>query len=131
MVRYNYHDRPLLAFTSLQQRSSTNYMLQSSPSDGIDESINEDINSGLYLNEETYLQAEDNLLRSDGSLNLNNSNGDKQQQRRPSPYSQPVQKIKNKTYQSAVQGLFSPPPSYSYDESADDDSSNISKTQQQ
>lgn len=103
-------------------------MLQSSPSDGMDESINEDINSGPYLNEETYLQAEDNLLRSDGSLNLNNSNGDKQQQRRPSPYSQPVQKIKNKTYQSAVQGLFSPPPSYSYD---DEEINNLSKTQQQ
>jgi len=106
-------------------------MLQSSPSDGMDESMNEDISSGPYLNEETYLQAEDNLLRSDGSLNFNNSNGDQQQTR--SSYSQPVQKIKNKTYQSAVQGLFSPPPSYSYDENniTDDDSNNLSKTQQQ
>ena len=103
-------------------------MLQSSPSDGIDESINEDINNGLYLNEETYLTAEDNLLRSDGSLDFNNSNGDQQQRTSSSPYSQPVQKIKNKTYQSAVQGLFSPPPSYSYD---DEESNNLSKTQQQ
>ena len=103
-------------------------LLQSSPRDGMDESTNEDINSGLYLNEETYLKAEDNLLRSDGSLDFNNSNED-QQQKRPSPYSQPVQKIKNKTYQSAVQGLFSPPPSYSYDYDSTDD--NLSKTQQQ
>ena len=128
MVRYSYHDRPLLAFISLQQRRSTYYMLQSSPSDGIDESINDDINNGLYLNEETYLTAEDNLLRSDGSLDFNNSNGDQQQRTSSSPYSQPVQKIKNKTYQSAVQGLFSPPPSYSYD---DEESNNLSKTQQQ
>ena len=107
-------------------------MLLQSPSDG-NESMNEDINSGLYLNEETYLQAEDNLLRSDGSLDLNNSNGDQQQRRPSSPYSQPVQKINNKTYQSAVQGLFSPPPSYSYDDNniADDDSNNLSKTHQQ
>jgi len=104
-------------------------MLLQSPSDGIDESMNEDIKSGPYLNEETYLTAEDNLLRSDGSLNFNNSNGEDQQQRRSSPYSQPVQKIKNKTYQSAVQGLFSPPPSYSYDDDSTDD--NLSKTQQQ
>jgi len=127
MVRYSYSDRPLLAFISLQQRSST--MLLQSPSDGIDESINEDINSGPYLNEEIYLQAEDNLLRSDGSLDFNNSNGD-QQQRRSTPYSQPVQKIKNKTYQSAVQGLLSPPPSYSYDDDSTEDD-NLSKTQQQ
>jgi len=98
-------------------------LLQSSPSDGMDESINEDINSGPYLNEETYLTAEDNLLRSDGSLDINNSNGDQQQR-------QPVQKIKNKTYQSAVQGLFSPPPSYSYDDNSSTDD-NLSKTQQQ
>jgi len=123
MVRYSYHDRPLLAFISLQQRRSTYYMLQSSPSDGMDESINEDINSGPYLNEETYLTAEDNLLRSDGSLDINNSNGDQQQR-------QPVQKIKNKTYQSAVQGLFSPPPSYSYNDGSTEDD-NLSKTQQQ
>ena len=103
-------------------------MLLQSPSDGIDESINEDINSGPYLNEETYLTAEDNLLRSDGSLNFNNSNGEDQQQRRSSPYSHPVQKIKNKTYQSAVEGLFSPPPSYSYNI---EESNNLSQTQQQ
>jgi len=57
--------------------------------------------NGPYLDEETYLQAENNLLRPDGSLGLSS-----------------VSKIKNKTYQAVTEGLLSPAPSYSYDDDA-------------
>ena len=48
--------------------------------EGEDEDEGEDAanyinNSGLYLDEETYLQAEDRLLRPDGSLDLDNGDG--------------------------------------------------------
>ena len=59
--------------------------------------------NGPYLDEETYLQAENNLLRPDGSLGLSS-----------------VSKIKNKTYQAVTEVLLSPAPSYSYDDDAHD-----------
>lgn len=67
-----------------------------------DTTIGNNIN-GPYLDEETYLQAENNLLRPDGSLGLSS-----------------VSKIKNKTYQAVTEVLLSPAPSYSYDDDAHD-----------
>lgn len=96
--------------TSTRQKSSV---------DG--DNSDDDSNGGLYLDEETYLQAEDNLLRSDGSLNLNEPL-DRQGSRTATTtsYHPPIQRMKNKTYQSAVEGLFSTPPSYSYTNDNDD-----------
>ena len=122
--------------------------------EGEDEDEGEDAanyinNSGLYLDEETYLQAEDRLLRPDGSLDLDNGDGgggrsppparggefgqQQQQQRQQQSrgwtttdessayYYPPVSRIKNKTYRAAAEGLFSPAPSYSYMNPDDDD----------
>ncbi|KAL7543580.1 hypothetical protein ACHAXR_013030 [Thalassiosira sp. AJA248-18] len=124
--------------TILQRKSSTG---------NNDEPLfDEESNNGLYLNEGTYLQAEESMLRSDGSLNLNNEqeiqdkSGSMLMSDGITPttpaFLPPVPKIKNKTYQSAVEGLFSPPPSYSYSSSSDNNgddknSDRVSTTQQQ
>ena len=71
------------------------------------DTTNRNIN-GPYLDEETYLQAENNLLRPDGSLGLSSS----------------VTTIKNKTYQAVTEGLLSPAPSYAYVDDAPHDRSN-------
>jgi len=88
-------------------------------------------NDGLYLDEETYLQAEATLLRPDGSLNFNERQDKQGKSMTDFPDTAassqsypPVPKIKNKTYQAAVEGLFSPAPSYSY---SNDDGNNDSQ----
>eukprot|EP00578_Thalassiosira_sp_NH16_P000477 CAMPEP_0181130090 /NCGR_PEP_ID=MMETSP1071-20121207/29670_1 /TAXON_ID=35127 /ORGANISM="Thalassiosira sp., Strain NH16" /LENGTH=571 /DNA_ID=CAMNT_0023216121 /DNA_START=338 /DNA_END=2050 /DNA_ORIENTATION=- len=104
---------------------------------GSDNANNNDC--GLYLDQETYLQAEDTMLRPDGSLVLD---ADERRRREGGYHDDGTQllghppmmmpKIKNKTYRTAVEGLFSPPPSYSYsDDDADDDATNLSESQKQ
>jgi len=110
-------------------------------------------NNGMYLDEETYLQAEDNMLRSDGSLNLSTKPSLQYDQQEQQQYQQQqyttrsndatsyasatsattpyVPKIKNTMYQTAVEGLFSPPPSYSYSDDTKNDDINLSNSQQQ
>ena len=91
-----------------------------------DNTNNNNIMNGLYLDQGTYLQAEDAILRSDGSLDLNRWG------RREWPQAAmggeiptsttPSSRLKKKTnaYQIAVEGLFSPPPIYSYYSDGDD-----------
>ena len=91
-------------------------------------------NGGMYLDQETYLQAEENLLRSDGSLDLYASEQHQQQRVNYPPPLEVIPKIKNKTYKAAVEGLFSQPPSYSYSDNNDEDAENntkLSKSKQQ
>ncbi|KAL9179552.1 hypothetical protein ACHAXT_008842 [Thalassiosira profunda] len=94
---------------------------------------NDGQDGGMYLDEETYLHAENGLLRPDGSLSLDAptqtgpSRGDLQYGGAP-----PVQKITNKTYKSAAEGLFSPPPSYSYaDDQMEGAGAEMSKSEQE
>ena len=109
---------PSLGFMSLQKRSSIYNNHKSSPSDDSNSNYEDDINrnsDGMFLDEETYLQAEDNLLQTDGSLSLQ----------------QGVKEENDKAaYQTAVQGLFTPP-SYSYSSDNNEEDGNISNIQQQ
>ena len=122
----------------IQIRKKTSLSLQQLPmnSNNDEDAIlnNNNDNGGMYLDEETYLKAEETMLRSDGSLTLDSAQENKQSNSYPR-----LPKIKNKAYQTAVEGLFSPPPSYSYtsegesDTNEDSTSSNrlLSKSQQQ
>ena len=73
-------------------------------------------NKGVYLDEEMYLQAEDTLLRADGSLNVDERQNtlDFSYTSLDSPNDPPLQRINNKAYQKAAKGILSPAPSYSY-----------------
>lgn len=91
-----------------------------------DNTNNNNIMNGLYLDQGTYLQAEDAILRSDGSLDLNRWGRREWPQAAmgreiPTPTT-PSSRLKKKTnaYQIAVEGLFSPPPIYSYYSDGDD-----------
>ncbi len=77
-----------------------------------DDDNDNDVMNGLYLDPETYLQAEDTILRSDGSLNLAHSRRGSQRPMATTPPS--ALGKKENAYQKAVEGLFSSPPSYSY-----------------
>lgn len=115
-VRPYYHERsprwlprPWCAAANSQTANSRMILLVSSGGDNVDEdhedayvyedTTNENNINGPYLDEETYLQAENNLLRPDRSLGLSS-----------------VSKIKNKTYQAVTEDLLSPAPSYFYDD---------------
>ena len=86
---------------------------------------NASIINGLCLDQETYLQAEDTILRPDGSLDFNCD------QRQRWPWGKAGQRSQsrgmNNAYQTAVVGLFSPPPSYLYyrDDGCGDNDSNV------
>ena len=88
------------------------YSLRKSSTNDNDSNTSDDANGnssvtpeeGILLDPETYLQAE-NLVQPDGSLSLG---GNSQQLNPLNP------RINNKVYQSAVDGLFSPPPRYEY-----------------
>lgn len=105
-----------------------------------DDGIN-NIMNGVYLDQDTYLQAENTYLRSDGSLNLSESNrwGVQRPQSMegsttlPPSSSSWKKKQKKNAYQMAVEGLFSPPPRYSYysdDEAIMRDDASVEDTQQ-
>ena len=91
-----------------------------------DNTNNNNIMNGLYLDQGTYLQAEDAILRSDGSLDLNRwGRGEWPQAAMGGEIPTPTtlsSRLKKKTnaYQIAVEGLFSPPPIYSYYSDGDD-----------
>jgi hypothetical protein len=110
LVSRNYHT--IAAATAMPRRS-----LSASSNDNNGEQFAEyddddDVANGLYLDPETYLQAEDTILRSDGSLDLVAS---RQGSQRPTAKTPPLALgDKKNAYQKVVEGLFSPPPSYSY-----------------
>ena len=90
-----------MSSTQIQRRRRQS-QLQSTSDDNINNGDEEnDTSNGIFLDLDTYLQAEETLLRPDGSLRDNNNiNG-------------PNEIKRNEAYQSVVmQGLF--PPTYSY-----------------
>lgn len=101
-VNISSHHQHMIA-TTRRRRYWHQSSLQSTADDNSeDEIINiiaNDNANGIFLDLDTYLQAEETLLRPDGSLSENNS-------------SAPTTPSNNEAYQSAMQGLF--PPTYSY-----------------
>lgn len=96
-------------------------------------------NKGVYLDEETYLQAEGALLHADGSLNINKQRDTQSRSSMSDPsYTSitpalsgpPVQQIKNKMYQTVAKEIASPVPSYSYSNDGDNDSHTRTSEQQ-
>ena len=120
LVSRNYHT--IAAATAMPRRS-----LSASSNDNNGEQFAEyddddDVANGLYLDPETYLQAEDTILRSDGSLDLAPSRRGSQ---RPTATSPPTALGKKRNaYLKAVEGIFSSPPSYSYYSDNDNDVGN-------
>jgi len=89
----------LMSFTRRRRRHQSSLPIQSTKDDnnnGDENNINANGSNGIFLDLDTYLQAEETLLRPDGSLSGSGN-----------------QILQNEAYQSAVmQGLF--PPTYSY-----------------
>mmetsp|Transcript_28788 Transcript_28788/g.42950 ORF Transcript_28788/g.42950 Transcript_28788/m.42950 type:complete len:551 (+) Transcript_28788:123-1775(+) len=89
----------LMSFTRRRRRHQSSLPIQSTKDDnnnGDENYINANGSNGIFLDLDTYLQAEETLLRPDGSLSGSGN-----------------QILQNEAYQSAVmQGLF--PPTYSY-----------------
>eukprot|EP00985_Skeletonema_marinoi_P000848 scaffold343_cov89-Skeletonema_marinoi.AAC.1 len=89
----------LMSFTRRRRRHQSSLPIQSTKDDnnnGDENNINANDSNGIFLDLDTYLQAEETLLRPDGSLSGSGN-----------------QILQNEAYQSAVmQGLF--PPTYSY-----------------
>lgn len=98
----NHHHHHRLSDVNIS--SSRHHRLQSKADESQDEIniiANDNNANGIFLDLDTYLQAEETLLRPDGSLGNNNNSA-----------SANTLYNNNEAYQSAMQGLF--PPTYSY-----------------